>query len=62
MKKLINLLSEKYQELKNNDEYKFAALSGYTSGVLLVVIICGGGGAAAACVGEKAVGKCPHQM
>ena len=38
MKKLINSLSEKFRELKNNDEYKFAALSGYTSGVLLVVI------------------------
>ncbi|MDC0542872.1 hypothetical protein OAO24_05375 [Methylophilaceae bacterium] len=39
MKKLINLLSEKFQELKNNDEYKLAALTGFTSGVLLVTVI-----------------------
>ena len=39
MKKLLNSLSEKFQELKNNDEYKLAALTGYTSGVLLVVVI-----------------------
>ena len=39
MKKLLNLLSDKFQELKNNDELKLAALSGFTSGVLLVFVI-----------------------
>jgi len=39
MKRLINLLLEKFYELKNNDEYKLAALSGFTFGVLFVAII-----------------------
>ena len=39
MRRLINLLSEKLQELKNNDELKLAALSGFTFGVLFVAVI-----------------------
>jgi hypothetical protein len=39
MRRLINLLSEKVQELKNNDELKLAALSGFTFGVLFVAVI-----------------------
>ena len=39
MRRLINLLSEKLQELKNNDELKLAALSGFTFGVLFVAFI-----------------------
>ena len=39
MRKLINLLSEKVQELKNNDELKLAALSGFTFGVLFIAVI-----------------------
>lgn len=39
MKKIIKFLSGKLQELKNNDEYKFAALSGFTLGVLFVVAL-----------------------
>ena len=39
MRRLINLLSEKIQELKSNDELKLAALSGFTFGVLFVAVI-----------------------
>ena len=39
MRRLFNLLSEKVQELKNNDELKLAALSGFTFGVLFVAVI-----------------------
>ena len=39
MKKILQHLSEKIQELKSNDELKLAALSGFTSGVLLVTLI-----------------------
>ena len=39
MKKILKFLSEKIQELKSNDELKLAALSGFTSGVILVYII-----------------------
>jgi hypothetical protein len=39
MKKILQLLSEKFQELKNNDELKLAALSGFTFGVFFVAII-----------------------
>lgn len=39
MKKTLNLLLKKIQELKSNDELKLAALSGFTFGVLFVFII-----------------------
>ena len=39
MKKILQLLSEKFKELKNNDELKLAALSGFTFGVLFVAVI-----------------------
>jgi len=39
MKKILQLLTEKFRELKSNDEYKLAALSGFTFGVLFVFII-----------------------
>ena len=39
MIRIRNFLSEKFQELKSNDELKLAALSGFTSGVLLVTLI-----------------------
>jgi hypothetical protein len=39
MKKILQLLLEKFQELKSNDELKFAALSGFTFGVLFVAVI-----------------------
>ena len=39
MKKILQLLTEKFRELKSNDEYQLAALSGITFGVLFVFII-----------------------
>jgi len=39
MKKIFRHISEKFQELKGNDEYQLAALSGFTFGVLFVFII-----------------------
>ena len=39
MKKILQLLSEKIQELKSNDELKLAALSGFTFGVLFVSVM-----------------------
>ena len=39
MKKFLNLIYKKSRELKNNDELKLAALSGFTIGVILVYII-----------------------
>jgi hypothetical protein len=39
MERILKILSEKIQELKNNDELKLAALSGFTFGVLFVAFI-----------------------
>ena len=39
MKKILQLLSEKIQELKSNDGLKLAALSGFTFGVLFVSVM-----------------------
>jgi len=39
MKFILKCLSEKLQELKNNDELKLAALSGFTFGVLFVAVL-----------------------
>ncbi len=39
MKLILKYLSEKIQELKSNDEYQLAALSGFTFGVLFVAFI-----------------------
>ena len=39
MKRIFRYISEKFQELKGNDEYQLASLFGFTFGVLFVFII-----------------------